>query len=152
MRLPTRFDIEPKFYSSLSFQDSGKDCLLVKLDTISGKKDLLDDYCQKLKFPYFGNNLDALYDCLCDLSWIKEREIVIVHPFVSIADSSWFESYFRLLVDVVIDWETVDYDIKKCLSFCFSQKNKTEILKIVEFYLKNDFSEPFQKSKLMLFE
>ena len=32
-----------------------------------------------LKFPtYFGKNLDALYDCLCDFSWLDTREVHVV--------------------------------------------------------------------------
>ena len=32
-----------------------------------------------LKFPaYFGKNLDALYDCLCDFSWLDAREVHVV--------------------------------------------------------------------------
>ena len=32
-----------------------------------------------LKLPtYFGKNLDALYDCLCDFSWLDAREIHVV--------------------------------------------------------------------------
>ena len=31
-----------------------------------------------LKFPtYFGKNLDALYDCLCDFSWLDAKEVQI---------------------------------------------------------------------------
>lgn len=36
-----------------------------------------DYLCEKLSFPeYYGRNLDALYDCLCELS---DVELVIVH-------------------------------------------------------------------------
>ena len=27
---------------------------------------------------YFGANLDALYDCLCDLSWLPEHHVTII--------------------------------------------------------------------------
>jgi RNAse (barnase) inhibitor barstar len=27
---------------------------------------------------YFGGNLDALYDCLCDLSWLKEKHVTLL--------------------------------------------------------------------------
>jgi RNAse (barnase) inhibitor barstar len=32
-----------------------------------------------LELPdYFGANLDALFDCLCDLTWIEQKHVVIV--------------------------------------------------------------------------
>lgn len=43
---------------------------------------MLDFYHQiqkGLKLPtYFGRNLDGLYDCLCDFSWLDAHEIHIV--------------------------------------------------------------------------
>lgn len=39
----------------------------------------LDAIASALSFPdYFGRNLDALYDCLTDLSWLPSGEHVLV--------------------------------------------------------------------------
>ncbi len=39
---------------------------------------LYDEISEKLNFPdYFGRNLDALNDCMSDLSWIKGESMVI---------------------------------------------------------------------------
>jgi RNAse (barnase) inhibitor barstar len=41
--------------------------------------DLYRQLTKQLKLPsYFGKNLDALFDCLCDFSWLDAREIHIV--------------------------------------------------------------------------
>jgi RNAse (barnase) inhibitor barstar len=41
--------------------------------------DMYRQLTKQLKLPsYFGKNLDALYDCLCDFSWLDAREIHIV--------------------------------------------------------------------------
>ncbi|HRG31735.1 MAG: barstar family protein [Saprospiraceae bacterium] len=40
---------------------------------------LFDEFSKVLLFPkYFGNNMDALYDCLLDLSWIEEQDILLI--------------------------------------------------------------------------
>ena len=51
---------------------------------IEGKQaDTINDFyaqMQKaLKLPiYFGKNLDALFDCLCDFSWLETNEVHII--------------------------------------------------------------------------
>ncbi|MBP8726448.1 MAG: barstar family protein [Saprospiraceae bacterium] len=40
--------------------------------------DLYTSLSSKLCFPdYFGNNLDALYDILLDLSWIEQNKVIL---------------------------------------------------------------------------
>ena len=49
------------------------------------KGSALDGIAAALSFPdYFGRNLDALRDCLTDLSWLPEGEHLLVwrHPEV----------------------------------------------------------------------
>ncbi|PSL56632.1 barstar (barnase inhibitor) [Saccharothrix carnea] len=42
------------------------------------KKDAIGAIAEALSFPdWFGHNLDALYDCLTDLSWLPEGEHVL---------------------------------------------------------------------------
>ena len=41
---------------------------------IKNKIELLNELYHKLQFPeYFGFNWDALWDLLCDFSWIKQK-------------------------------------------------------------------------------
>ncbi|MCU1681165.1 MAG: hypothetical protein JWQ81_1904 [Amycolatopsis sp.] len=45
------------------------------------KLSTLDAVAAALSFPdYFGRNLDALYDCLTDLSWLPPGEHVLIWP------------------------------------------------------------------------
>lgn len=44
-----------------------------------GKTEALAAIAEALEFPdWYGHNLDALYDCLTDLSWLPEGEHVLV--------------------------------------------------------------------------
>jgi RNAse (barnase) inhibitor barstar len=52
---------------------------LVDGETVRSKADALDAIGAALDFPaYYGRNLDALFDCLTDLSWLPEGEHVLV--------------------------------------------------------------------------
>ncbi|MFD2420046.1 barstar family protein [Amycolatopsis pigmentata] len=43
------------------------------------KTSTMDAIATALSFPdYFGHNLDALYDCLTDLSWLPSGEHVLI--------------------------------------------------------------------------
>ena len=48
--------------------------------TVSDAFDLMTVLARELHFPeYFGENWDALRDCLRDLSWLSENRVVIYH-------------------------------------------------------------------------
>ncbi|WP_370966176.1 barstar family protein [Amycolatopsis sp. cg9] len=45
------------------------------------KASTLSAFAAALSFPdHFGHNLDALYDCLTDLSWLPPGEHVLIWP------------------------------------------------------------------------
>jgi len=47
---------------------------------LTSRDDLFKALQDKLKLPnYFGHNWDALQECLEDLSWIKQRRVIIIH-------------------------------------------------------------------------
>ncbi|WP_448096863.1 barstar family protein [Luteibacter yeojuensis] len=58
--------------------------------SLSGCMDIRSVYrvvAKALEFPdYFGENLDALYDCLTDLSWLEAAAYVVV---LSDAGTAW---------------------------------------------------------------
>jgi len=68
----------------------------VYLATLDGNRcktmdDLFEEFATVLKFPnYFGQNLDALFDCLTDLEWLGVDGIYlqVIHPALFCSDES----------------------------------------------------------------
>jgi len=51
-------------------------------------------YRKKLNLPdYFGGNWDALYDVLCDLSWLECNTVIITHKSTPNLDSEDLKIY-----------------------------------------------------------
>jgi hypothetical protein len=76
------------------------DSLVVRLDgRLRRKRDLLRALASKLKFPrYFGQNWDALEECLRDLSWLGESAgVVLVHKYMPLADEGQRRTYLDIL-------------------------------------------------------
>jgi RNAse (barnase) inhibitor barstar len=60
-------------------RDKGAFPHLLDGDVTVDKPSTMDAIAQALSFPaYFGRNLDALYDCLTDLSWLPPGEHVLI--------------------------------------------------------------------------
>jgi RNAse (barnase) inhibitor barstar len=75
-------------------------------EKMDSKDMLLGELSGKLKMPkYFGNNWDGLYDMLCDLSWIKERVVVIFHADLPRLPPTDMSSYLRLLAESAENWK-----------------------------------------------
>lgn len=83
---------------------SGTTCVTVP-KSVSSKADLLRLLSCGLSFPNtFGANWDALYDCLCDLSWIREKRVVIAHESVPTLPADDQRKYLGVLRDAVASW------------------------------------------------
>jgi RNAse (barnase) inhibitor barstar len=72
----------------------------------STKERLLEALDVNLGFPdYFGNNWDALQECLTDLSWLDPVQVVIVHEDVPLEnDPASSKTYLNILRSAVAHW------------------------------------------------
>lgn len=73
--------------------------------TCKSVDDLFDRLHSALHFPdYFGRNWNALFDLLCDLSWIKEYTVVVFHEGIPEIGAPDLHQYIDVLVSAVLDW------------------------------------------------
>lgn len=70
---------------------------------VTSKADALDAIGAALSFPdWYGRNLDALYDCLVDLSWQPEGEHVLIwagHRQLEATDPEGYRAVLSVLDD-----------------------------------------------------
>lgn len=96
-----------------AIQQPAKDQFTAVLD---GKrcKTLPDLYVQlnaALKFPdYFGGNLDALYDCLCDLSWLEQKHVSLIFTRAELLLSQATTDEKAALMETLEQAETNQYE------------------------------------------
>ncbi|MCK5876522.1 MAG: barstar family protein [Candidatus Marithrix sp.] len=71
--------MNPAHIKNLTIQVSNKlspiisNSFLIDGNVITNKESFFKEFNKKLQFPeYFGDNWDGFYDCITDLSWIKE--------------------------------------------------------------------------------
>lgn len=73
---------------------------------IESKPQLMDAYARLMHPPYFGSNWDALYDLLCDLTWIEKPVVRVLHQDMPLVmDSEAAKTYIKLLVDALDSWK-----------------------------------------------
>lgn len=75
---------------------------------ITSKDVLLDRLADALNFPdYFGRNWDALWECICDLSWLPPGNVILCHQDLPLTkDVSLLCTYLSILRNAVLNWET----------------------------------------------
>lgn len=89
---------------------------LVDLDgsLLKNKFDILKAFSNSLNFPdYFGNNWDALFDSLTDLSWLRNKNTVVLLRNFENVDLKLCEQLMSVLKDARDFWkkEKVTLDI-----------------------------------------
>ncbi|HRI00944.1 MAG TPA: barstar family protein [Saprospiraceae bacterium] len=100
------------------------------------------DFYQQIKsalsFPdYFGDNLDALYDCLMDLEWIPNQNVSIVlyegdQIFEEDMDAEFLSDILILMDDVSESWaihDNEDIPIKNFNFYIVESNNLLNLLK-----------------------
>lgn len=74
--------------------------------TISDFSHLLAAYRGQLELPgYVGHNWNALSECLRDLSWVKQRRVVILHDELPRLSAIDLTEYLDVLRECVLDWK-----------------------------------------------
>lgn len=73
---------------------------------IKSKATLLDALSVALRFPdYFGANWDALDECIRDLSWLPDGDVILRHEDLPLAeDRASLSTYLSILKDAVEKW------------------------------------------------
>lgn len=105
----------------------------VNLLKTSNEQELYNEYYNQLHFPYFGFNWDALYDCLRDLEWIGNNNVIVTHGRVEQWESSMLNTYIEIIVDTCNTWTTWGEPHK--ITFIFQDEDKDRINRIAQTYL-----------------
>ena len=76
-------------------------------EAIKDKQDLFDIFSKKLNFPsYFGNNWDAFWDCITDLEWLGDVQVIIkIRKIECIKDKITRKNLVELLADASRYWK-----------------------------------------------
>jgi RNAse (barnase) inhibitor barstar len=102
---------------------------VAQISKVVSKDKLLNELSRTLNFPdYFGNNWDALFDCLRDFSWIKEKGIALVHLEIPNISADELKTYTKILDDSIQDWKEGEDHYFKVI---FPQESEQFIKKII---------------------
>lgn len=74
---------------------------------IASESELMSTYYRILSFPdYFGANWAAMDECLGDLSWLKLRQVVLVHDDLPLQNDREALSIYLSVLDTAVErWQ-----------------------------------------------
>ena len=78
---------------------------------------------------YFGFNWNALQDCLTDLSWIRERRVVLEHAELPNIPETELKIYLEILRDAVLSWKNGD---DHCLEVVFNALDRDRVTVLLQ--------------------
>ena len=92
------------------------------------KKEALAEIGRAFNFPeYYGENLDALYDCLTDLSWLRYSKVFFIvnnqEDFLKSETPEIRTDFLDLLNDVKDEWKNNDESDKKDFTLLYTSAN-----------------------------
>jgi RNAse (barnase) inhibitor barstar len=100
--------VEPKAIQAAA-KRAGYACFHIEGKNITRKEQLLNHVATALHFPkHFGNNWDALEECLTDLEWIEADGYVIYYDHIDALlenHPDQFETLVEILRDSVAAWK-----------------------------------------------
>jgi len=82
---------------------------------IAGPAALFEEYDRLFKFPCFGFNWDALDECLGDLQWISQPQVIIKHDTLPRLSKNDFRLYMEVLCSAIEFWRNSKELVKERL-------------------------------------
>ena len=123
--------------STFRFDDSGlssSPAFIAEMPAgIETKAVLLEELYHRLQFPdYFGNNWDALEECIRDLSWLPVGPVVLKHHDLPLAGNVVDQrTYLSILRDAVEKNHAVPGQILPALVLVFPTETQEQIISLL---------------------
>ncbi|EDN65480.1 Sti [Beggiatoa sp. PS] len=88
---------------------------LIDGNVITNKESFFKEFAKKLKFPeYFDENWDGFYDCITELSWIKENDGYLI----------MYENSFNFQSNDPENWKTANGILFEAIDYWKNRNNQ----------------------------
>ena len=100
-----------------SFTTRDYNIVLINTYDVRDRGDLFRVFSEQLRFPdYFGNNWDAFYDCLTDLSWLNRNStLIIIESYELLRTRDFGTVFLDILSDAHGYWRDRGIDFRTLL-------------------------------------